>query len=588
MTGISYLFKKRLKFTESVLPLLDNGIVRVKSSVSEILQIGESYAERILRKDSVFIQMTLMNSNAQRKFQRKTYVIVESLPENKRTILSDRNNFLEPSILHLFSLRILLQELILIEKGCKPFWNTHSKETSEKLWLPTEIELHGSDLTLLNQSLKNQEEHLRSLIMRKENPEKKNFQRTSLLSPMYTTATKWDNEDTPVIIKNKKIRIKPSNTQRKIFKEWFGTYRFVYNKCLEYSKNPTSLENLGDLFNDNPYHYIDFFRMRDMIVTSKGNHFQNGWEKNTPKDIRAGAVKEFCTSCKTNMKKLKQHKILRFNIKNKSRKNPQQSITIPHSAFKMTNGTIDLYTTKVKGVKVGKKSKKKPIDITMDSKLVYDGLNFYLLIPKSFKVKEKEDNNKVVALDPGVRTFQTCYSEDEIFKFHIDSQKSEKIKEKIRLLEILFKERSLDLSKDLSKRNIKKKILNLSFTIKNLVNECHWKTARYLIKNYNDILLPTFESQEMVKNNKLNRKTKSNMLELSHYKFKIRLKEKAKEFKSFRIHDVNESYTSKTCSCCGFINSKLGSSKVFYCTNCNGIIDRDVNGARNIFIKHSV
>ena len=66
----------------------------------------------------------------------------------------------------------------------------------------------------------------------------------------------------------------------------------------------------------------------------------------------------------------------------------------------------------------------------------------------------------------------------------------------------------------------------------------------------------------------------------------VRLQEKSKEFKNVRIHDVNESYTSKTCTHCGCIND-VGSSKVYSCKSCNLVIDRDVNGARNIFIKHT-
>ena len=71
----------------------------------------------------------------------------------------------------------------------------------------------------------------------------------------------------------------------------------------------------------------------------------------------------------------------------------------------------------------------------------------------------------------------------------------------------------------------------------------------------------------------------------SHFKFKTRLRDKALENKSFRVHDVNESYTSKTCSCCGVLND-VGSRKVLDCSGCRVRIDRDVNAARNILIKH--
>ena len=47
-----------------------------------------------------------------------------------------------------------------------------------------------------------------------------------------------------------------------------------------------------------------------------------------------------------------------------------------------------------------------------------------------------------------------------------------------------------------------------------------------------------------------------------------------------------EEYTSKTCTNCLKINYNLGSDKTFKCPNCSLIIDRDVNGARNILLKN--
>ena len=46
-----------------------------------------------------------------------------------------------------------------------------------------------------------------------------------------------------------------------------------------------------------------------------------------------------------------------------------------------------------------------------------------------------------------------------------------------------------------------------------------------------------------------------------------------------------ESYTSKTCTCCGYINKTLGGNKRFVCDACGLNIGRDVNGAMNILKK---
>ena len=48
--------------------------------------------------------------------------------------------------------------------------------------------------------------------------------------------------------------------------------------------------------------------------------------------------------------------------------------------------------------------------------------------------------------------------------------------------------------------------------------------------------------------------------------------------------DVNEAYTSKTRSWDGAVNTKLGSAKVIRDENGFGM-DRDINGARGIFLR---
>ncbi|MFP4124339.1 MAG: zinc ribbon domain-containing protein, partial [Coleofasciculus sp.] len=51
------------------------------------------------------------------------------------------------------------------------------------------------------------------------------------------------------------------------------------------------------------------------------------------------------------------------------------------------------------------------------------------------------------------------------------------------------------------------------------------------------------------------------------------------------VVDVTEEYTSKTCSKCGHIHTKLGGNKHFVCPSCGHAIGRDINGAFNILLK---
>jgi putative transposase len=193
------------------------------------------------------------------------------------------------------------------------------------------------------------------------------------------------------------------------------------------------------------------------------------------------------------------------------------------------------------------------------------------LVPIKKKVCSHVIEPKIVALDPGVRTFQTCFSKDTIIECHINQDKYNKLKNKISLLQ-----------KNRKNKNIKK----LYKKIKNMVSDLHWRTITFLRKNFTDVLIPTFESKKMMSGTSfLSKKTKDLMLTLSHYCFRQRLIEKVHEYKGFRVYTVNEAYTSKTCTNCGNIYD-IGTSKIYSCQRCGIVIDRDVNASRNIFLKY--
>jgi putative transposase len=130
----------------------------------------------------------------------------------------------------------------------------------------------------------------------------------------------------------------------------------------------------------------------------------------------------------------------------------------------------------------------------------------------------------------------------------------------------------------------KTKDLMLWRRIKDRVNELHWKTICYLVKNYDKIIIPDFRISGMVKQKKLSRMTKRLLYMFSFHSFMIKLKFKCKNTDT-KLFIVGEEYTSKTCTQCGKINN-VGSSEIYKCTSCNMVIDRDVNGSRNIMIKN--
>ena len=65
--------------------------------------------------------------------------------------------------------------------------------------------------------------------------------------------------------------------------------------------------------------------------------------------------------------------------------------------------------------------------------------------------------------------------------------------------------------------------------IQSLINELHHKTARYLVDNFDVILLPAFETSDMVARGqrRIRSKTVRNLLSFAHHRFRNFLKHKA-------------------------------------------------------------
>ena len=219
-------------------------------------------------------------------------------------------------------------------------------------------------------------------------------------------------------------------------------------------------------------------------------------------------------------------------------------------------------------------------DIKKSCKLHYDKKikEYLLFIPKSINnIKSSDKRNNIIGIDPGLRTFMTCLSENEIIEIcNIKKSKLEKlINKKIKLGKIKI-------------NNIKVKKLKKSTNkrIKGLVDELHWKSIKFLTDNYKNILIGDLSTKGIVCNNNsvLREYNKQLAYALSFFKYRERLSYKCL-IKDCNYIKVNEYYTSKTCSLCSYYKEDLGSNKVYNCNNCNSILDRDVNGCRNIILK---
>ncbi len=225
--------------------------------------------------------------------------------------------------------------------------------------------------------------------------------------------------------------------------------------------------------------------------------------------------------------------------------------------------------------------------------VLFENGRWYLIAQKHIKTEtETQGKVKCVAIDQGVRTFATTYSDSEVV-IAGDKFANRTLLPLMRKVDrLISQKRKLENIGDNKKqwyrdrmRYLDKKISKLKARKKDLVENLHSELAYYLVSNYDVIFLPTFETKKMTKKDSRNIRirTAREMLSLNHYKFKLKLKWYCQKYGKHLV-DVNESYTSKTYSWNGFIDEKLKSKKVIKFHNM--LIDRDINGARGFYLNN--
>ncbi len=529
---------------------------------------------------------TIMNP----KLKKRIFYIREFHPKNKWMTLNDNLNSLSPRILntlHIYLLKILDLELISREKVLKPFWTPVYKELSENLSLHTKIDYVDLDLKLSN-TLSNQvEEKSLSSTIKITKVQNKNYQKTFYPLSTSSIADKWEKENTnQKLMKTIKIKLYLTQIQKFKINKWFGCSRYIYNKALNLINNgyPIDHHKLRDLLiTINTRKGIEYNNLMNKLKNETDEKLKiklkkqinkipfvknsniNDWELGTPKDIKDGSLRDLCKAYKTTFSLMRKGIIKFFNIKFRKKKG-NQNIVIGKNTIKKKEKTIKISYLE-KEIKIRKNKKLNNIKINNDCRITKINNEYFLLIPYEVNCKKNKKIN-YCGIDPGVRTLLTIYSNTGIVEIKHQEKLIKKINSKIDLLKSL---------------KTKKKFLNkLDKRKMNVINEIHWKSINYLIKNYDLIFMGDIKTHNIVSKNQ-NKTLNRNFNDLKFFQFKQKLLFKCLLNNKICIF-VNECYTSKTCSSCGNIYN-IGSSKIYNCNICYKIFDRDINASKNILMK---
>jgi len=392
--------------------------------------------------------------------------------------------------------------------------------------------------------------------------------------------TEEEKKENP--LKVKKIQIFPNQKEKETLRKWMGASRWTYNTCLDgINKGLTGKTTKGEPKKS-------MVALRAYCINSNSKIFQeNKWLEDIPYDVRDEGMLDLLKGYKTSFAKGKK-----FKISFKSKKEKKDSIVIHKKHWKHKRGDYAF----VKNMLFAEKLP----EINHDMRLTVDKLNrYWICIPIELEIRSENQRpiNKVVSIDPGVRSFSTTYDHDGMIsewgcgddeKIKNLCIKYDKLQSKLDKNDFHYTKTGEYHKTKKTRKNFKLKMLKVRENIRNKVKDLHWKFAKFLCSNYNTILLPKFESQHMIskEDRKISSKTARSICTYSHYLFQQRLIHKSREFPWCNVVIVEEDYTSVTCGSCGKYNHKLGSSKDFNCPHCDYKADRDINASRNILLKY--
>lgn len=399
------------------------------------------------------------------------------------------------------------------------------------------------------------------------------------ITEKYTTNTKnfnlqLDKNISDISHISRKIKFFPTTRQKNILLKWMDSYIDMYNATIRLFKEKR--------FNRQTIS-LQWQRVRtDYLKNIKQNIINDSqlpcYNTNTKVNshVLDGAIKEVCKNYKSCLTNLKNGNITHFRLRYIKYTKPTKIIQIEKNFISSKKNTF-CSTIFPNDFKFSAKFDLKK-HINNDFLIQYDNKTneFFLINPiKNNKIKTFTPKKKTISLDPGIRTFLMGFSNKKCVD--ICSNLKKKLNKYLKKISNVANK---------SKCIIKKVNRHYYRKIKNVINDMHWKVINYLTRNYDNIIIGNMSTKNIVVNrvgNYLHGRTKQIGLMMRLYVFKQRLQYKC-NLLNIGYSEVDEAYTSKTCTVCGYENKKT-SKKLFKCEYCNYKIDRDVNGARNIMLK---
>jgi putative transposase len=368
------------------------------------------------------------------------------------------------------------------------------------------------------------------------------------------------------MIKAVKIRLYPNKTQEDYISKLLGSYRFVYNQCLDkkmksYANDKVNLglKELGNFFHQELTKNPDYKWLQEHNTKVLKQSVINLLDSYKRFFVDRNGFPKFKSKHDNNQS-------CRFPLDAISKKNIYSDYKITLTSdlkkvkFKCSNKYHNYLSTFKDNIKSGTLTK------TKSDKYF---LSILIDLPID-KILPETDN--IIGIDLGVKDF-VITSEGEIFE-NIKIKRNNK--KKIRGLNKSLSRKVIG-SKNKEKCRIK---LALFHEKLNNIKENYLHNVSNQLLNENQVMvMENLNVRGMMKNHNLAK----SIQELSLNKFKTMLKYKSIWYGRDLVQIDRWFPSSKLCNCCGYKNDNLSlKDRIWTCPDCGEVHDRDLNAAINI------
>lgn len=322
------------------------------------------------------------------------------------------------------------------------------------------------------------------------------------------------------------------------------THRQTYNEALRLVKHKKAKVNLG---------------LKKLVVTrresDKGSKFEA--MKKSPADVRVSAVRALCKNFasaeaayvqrKRNIKagniknkrkrkktpSTKRHRFKNnkpFEVKYKPRQSNSDAFDLEPKSLWMLKNSLTVFGSNSKyrlNLKVSESLSEYRVQPSHMCKIAYCFGRWYFIVPeiaeqhRGGSTTAPGEEERIVGIDPGLRKAFTCVSNsgriDEIgIKM---SEAMKKLKSKRKAILAAAKE-ATDTAK---RKKLRRAWYRVNARAKDLVTDFHFKTIRFLLDNYDTIILGKINVQQLVSKEGQSQSNKDMFSFLSHYLFRQRL-----------------------------------------------------------------